>query len=56
MRANYGTQGLTQEQSECLESIQKRAIKIIYKNLDYKEALTITGLPTVKQRKIDMHV
>ncbi len=45
---------LRQEQSECLESIQKRAIKIIYMNLDYQEALTIAGLPTVKQRKIDM--
>ncbi len=46
--------GLTQEQSECFESKKKRAIKIIYKNLDYQEALTIAGLPTVKQRRIDM--
>ncbi len=45
---------LTLEQSECLESIQKRGIKIIYKNLDYQEALTIAGLPTVKQRRVDM--
>ncbi len=27
--------GLTQEQSECLESIQKQAIKIMYKKIDY---------------------
>ncbi len=32
----------------------KQAIKIIYKNLDYQEALTIAGLPTVKQRRLDM--
>ncbi len=27
---------------------------IIYNNLDYNEALTIAGLSTVKQRRIDM--
>ncbi len=46
--------GLTQEQSECLDSIPKRGIKIIYKNIDYQEALTIAGLPTVQQRRMDM--
>ncbi len=46
--------GLTYEQSECLESLQKQAITIIYKNLDYQEALTIAGLPTVKNKWIDM--
>ncbi len=54
MHAKLWHPGLTQEQSECLESIQKRVINIIYKNLDYQEALTIAGLPTVKQRRIDM--
>ncbi len=34
--------------------INNRAITIIYKNLDNQEALTIAGLPTVKQRRIDM--
>jgi hypothetical protein len=46
--------GLTKEQSGCLESIQKRVLKIIYRDLNYQEALAIAGIPTLKQRRNDM--
>ncbi len=54
MCANYGIQGLHKNSLNVWIQYKKLAIKIIYENLDYQEALTIAGLPFVKQRRIDM--
>ena len=46
--------GLTKEQSSCLESIQKRALRIIYKDTEYAQALELSKLPTLHDRRIEM--
>ncbi len=43
--------GLTVQQTEKLESVQKRALWIIYPDLSYREALAQSGLPTMHDRR-----
>jgi hypothetical protein len=43
--------GLTVGQSDTLESLQKRALTIIFCNSDYATTLTLSGLPTLKSRR-----
>ena len=43
--------GLTVAQSDSLESLQKRALTIIFCNPDYATTLTLSGLPTLKSRR-----
>ncbi len=43
--------GLTKHQSECLEHIQKRILKIVYPDLDYECAMSISGLETLYIRR-----
>jgi hypothetical protein len=43
--------GLTDEQSEKLESIQRRALNIIYPDMSYRAALSQAGLPRLHQRR-----
>jgi len=43
--------GLTNEQSEKLESIQRRALNIIYPDLSYRAALSQSGLVRLDQRR-----
>ena len=42
---------LSQEQSERLESVQKRAFRIVYPDLSYRRALSLTGMQTLHQRR-----
>ncbi len=42
--------GITKEQSDSLEQIQKRAMYIIDPHLQYKAAITRFNLPTIKDR------
>jgi hypothetical protein len=44
--------GLTCEQTEALENIQKRAMKLAFPNLDYKDALEIYKIPSLEDRRI----
>ena len=46
--------GLTKEQSDLLESIQRRALRIIDPELSYDNALNIFGLQTLKERRSNM--
>ena len=41
---------LTEEDSNLIESIQKRALKLVYPHLSYDEALDQTNLPSLKGR------
>ena len=43
--------GLTDKQSEPLDSIQKRAMVIIFPDLSYGDALAKLGLPTLHDRR-----
>ena len=43
--------GLTQEQSDMLEHIQKRALHVAYPDKDYVEALAVSELYTLKERR-----
>ena len=43
--------GLTGDQSDMLENIQKRVMRIIYPNLKYQKALELCKLPTLQSRK-----
>ena len=56
----YGAQvwngGLTMEQSEDIERIQKRALRITYPELKYHEALMESNLKTLTDRRDDMCV
>ena len=45
---------LSQEQSERLESVQKRAFCIVYPDLSYRRALSLTGMQTLHQRREDI--
>ena len=51
----YGAQvphgGLTVEQCKDIERIQKRALRIIYPELNYNEALTRCGTNTLENRR-----
>ena len=42
---------LTEQQLDRLESIQQRALKIIFPDLSYREALAASGLPTLCDRR-----
>ena len=46
--------GLTKEQSELLESIQKRALRIIIPQLSYAEALAELNLNSLSDRRENM--
>ena len=46
--------GLTREQSESLESIQKRALRIINPHLSYSEALVKLNIETLSDRRTNM--
>ncbi len=46
--------GLTTEQSDSLESIQKRVLKIVYKDANYEEALNLANLPKLSERREHM--
>ena len=54
----YGAQvwhgGLTNAQSECIKKVQKRALRIIYSEMDYEKILSQAGIHTLKSRRIDM--
>ena len=56
----YGAQvwngGLTRKQSQDIEKIQKRALRIIYAEYDYEQALIVTKLKSLKSRRDDMCV
>ena len=56
----YGAQvwngGLTMEQNEDIERIQKRALRIMYPELKYHEALMESNLKTLTDRRDDMCV
>jgi len=43
--------GLTQEQSNALEHVQKRALRIAYPHLDYERALSAAGLGRLSERR-----
>ena len=43
--------GLTTEQTDRIESVQRRALRIIDPGLSYNEALTLTGLETLHARR-----
>ena len=45
---------LTKEQCDLLESVQKRALRIIDPDLSYNEAINVFGLQTLKTRREDM--
>ena len=53
----YGAQvwsgGLTQEQRKNIERIKKRALRIIYPQYDYNQALIETKLQTLEERRDD---
>jgi hypothetical protein len=44
--------GLTCEQTEALENIQKRAMKLAFPNLEYKVALETCKVPSLEERRI----
>ena len=43
--------GLTIAQSNMLESVQKRAIRIIYPDADYQASLIVAGIVTLRERR-----
>ena len=44
--------GLTVEQSEAIEHIQKRALRISYPDLEYDDACLRAGIPLLSERRI----
>ncbi len=46
--------GLTTEQSDSLESIQKRVLKILNKDTNYEESLNLVNLPKLSERRENM--
>ena len=46
--------GLTKEQSDLLESVQKRALRIIDPDLNYNDAINVFSLQTLKDRRANM--
>ena len=47
--------GLTDYQVQQLESIQERAMRMVYPSLTYKDALSVTGLPTLALSRHDLY-
>ncbi len=45
---------LTEEDSDLIESIQKRVIRMLFPNISYDEALESVNLPTLKARRADI--
>ena len=43
--------GLTNEQSNALEHIQERALRLAYPTLDYEDALKAADIPTLSERR-----
>ena len=43
--------GLTVAQSNLLESVQKRAIRIVYLDADYQTSLIVAGIDTLREKK-----
>jgi len=43
--------GLTVAQSNLLESVQKRAIRIVYPDADYQTSLIVAGIDTLRERR-----
>jgi len=43
--------GLTAAHSELLESVQKRAIRIIYPDANYRTSLIVAGIDTLDERR-----
>ena len=45
--------GLTiaQKDSDLLESVQKRAIRIVYPDADYQTSLIVAGIDTLRERR-----
>ena len=41
---------LSQEQSERLESVQKRALRVVHPGLSYRQAVSLTDMRTLHQR------
>ncbi len=46
--------GLTKEQSDSLESIQKRVLKVVYTDTNYEEALNLANLPKLSECRENM--
>ncbi len=40
--------------SDTIENIQKRSLRIMHPGLDYETALTVTGIPTLRERSTDI--
>ena len=45
---------LTKEQSDRPETVQKRALRVVYHDLSYRQALALTGMQTFHQRREDI--
>jgi len=43
--------GLTVAQSDPLESVQKRAVRIVYPDADYQASLIVAGIDTLLERR-----
>ena len=46
---------LTKQQTKQLESIQRRTIRIIFRNMSYAEAIVTAGIPTLGDRRESQH-
>ena len=46
--------GLTEEQANLLESVQKRVFKVIFPNIDYHEAIDKSGLYYLYVRRTNL--
>ncbi len=46
--------GLTIQQSNQLESVQRRAMRIIYPTMTYNKALDTSNLPTLRERRLQL--
>ena len=45
---------LTSTQADCLETLQRKALKIVYSGLSYKEALAVSHLETLYDRRTEL--
>ena len=45
--------GITVEQSDAIEHVQERAMRIAYPSLDYCEAIRAADIPSLQQRRVD---
>jgi hypothetical protein len=46
--------GLTKAQSDAIESVQKRALRLVFPSLSYRASLTKTGIETLLARRDDI--